>query len=234
MGNPWTKRDGQGAVTVETARSTNYAEHPQFRLKEIVQMSDPRDERELTTDLEIRTPSWLPGGRIGLHYGRIWDKRADRLVGHVAKTANVDEDALLQRVAEGDGFADVFQTAGRRVIEDGDPVLQDVLTRLIASALQDDTRIHEISYMLTKLERFQPIHIRTIMALPYDASSSDTPANLTLEVLTRKVNANGMLVESALGELVTDNFVFYERTYDSAIRLESLGVALRHLIHKYR
>jgi len=231
MGNPWTKRDGQGAVTVETARSTNYAEHPQFRLKEIVQMSDPRDERELTTDLEIRTPSWLPGGRIGLHYGRIWDKRADRLVGHVAKTANVDEDALLQRVAEGDGFADVFQTAGRRVIEDGDPVLQDVLTRLIASALQDDTRIHEISYMLTKLERFQPIHIRTIMALPY--ASGPGRIYLAMKILTQKVNANEMLVESALGELETDQFVSYDRG-NKSVCLESLGGALRGLIYKYR
>jgi hypothetical protein len=186
-------------------------------------MSDPRDERELTTDLEIRTPSWLPGGRIGLHYGRIWDKRADRLVGHVAKTANVDEDALLQRVAEGDGFADVFQTAGRRVIEDGDPVLQDVLTRLIASALQDDTRIHEISYMLTKLERFQPIHIRTIMALPY--ASGPGRIYLAMKILTQKVNANEMLVEPALGELETDQFVSYDRG-NKSVCLESWGVLL--------
>lgn len=210
-------------------------------VKEIVQVSEPRDERVLTTDLELRIPTWLPGGRLALHYERSWDKRAENLVSNTAKMANVTEEVLLQRVGEGDGFADVFQTAGRRVIENGDPVLQDALTRLIASALQGNTRIHEVSYMLTKLEGFQPIHIRIIVALPpfthADRRRETTAGNPTaftrsMDEIARDVNASLPLVRSALGELETDQFI---STYGSErAMLGDFGVALRGLIDEFR
>jgi len=54
-----------------------------------------------------------------------------------------------------------------------------------------------------------------------------------MKILTQKVNANEMLVEPALGELETDQFVSYDRG-NKSVCLESLGGALRGLIYKYR
>jgi len=68
-------------------------------------MSESRDEREFTADLELRTPTWLPGGKFAIRFNRLWDKRASNFIKQTAQAANVDEETLLRRADEGDGFS---------------------------------------------------------------------------------------------------------------------------------
>src|SRR5437868_5395660 len=98
-------------------------------MKEIIHMNQPRNEQELTTEIEVRTPQWLPGGKLAITYRRLWDKRVSNLLSQTAEAANMTVDTLLQRIAEEDDFADVFQRATRRITEDGDPVVHDILRR---------------------------------------------------------------------------------------------------------
>ena len=184
---------------------------------------------ELRADIELHTPAWLPGGKLAIHYRRLWDKRADRLVSEVSEVANVDEQTLLERIEEGDGFAEVFQNAGGRMIEDCDPGLHDVFTRLIAAALDDDARIHEVSYMLTKLESLQPIHVRLIARIPIHAGSSSEDGGLAQEV-----NASTFLVRSACRELRNNALLAQDAGGTSLYRIDELGIALRDLIDKFR
>jgi hypothetical protein len=196
-------------------------------------MSESRDEREFNAEVELRTPAWLPGGKFAIRFSRLWDKRASNFLSRAAKAANVDEETLLQRVDEADGFFEVFQHAGQRMVEDGDPVVGDVFARLIASALHDDTRIHEVSYMLTKLENLQPLHIRIVTALPmYDMESPRLldemhEIMLSRHLIAEKIHTSTMLVGPAMRELVTSNFV---EEHPDGYNLASLGCALRSLI----
>jgi hypothetical protein len=205
-------------------------------------MSDPRNEQELTTEIEVRTPSWLPGGKLAITYRRLWDKRASDLIDQTAEAANTTVDALLRRIADGDSFADVFQKASRRIVEDGDPIIHDVLRRLVVAALHDDARIDEISFILTKLDHLQPIHIRIIVALPNPASlpsHSRSPKNTTLSTreIAKQVKANVGIVMSALGDLQKDCFVVrvpsvFDDGLEPNYELVELGQLLRRLIDK--
>lgn len=194
-------------------------------------MPESRDEREVTADMELHTPSWLPGLKLGLSYRRLWDKRARGFLQETAEMANIDEETLVDRINEGDGFADIFQNAAERAVRDGDPVVHSTLKRLIASALQDDSHILEVSYILGILEKFQPIHIRIIATLPSLASDSIN----TLE-LSETVKAEFSLVASALGELAATQLVIIGQPKRGSeyreISLGALGNSLVWLINE--
>jgi hypothetical protein len=82
--------------------------------------------------------------------------------------------------------------------------VQDIFSRLIAAAFQDDTRIHEVSYLLAKLKNF-----------------AYSP-RLTAE----EVKASELLAMSAMGELATDKFIIFEPKH-KVFYLNKLGVLPR-------
>jgi len=199
-------------------------------------MSESRDEREFTADLELRTPTWLPGGKFAIRFNRLWDKRASNFIKQTAQAANVDEETLLRRADEGDGFFDILRAAGNRAMEDGDPATHDLFARLVASALHGDARVQEVSYMLKKLEALQPLHIKIITAMPVynieDSSLWSLDARHGIEIssseIAERIDVSSVLITSVMHELVTSGFVDDSRT--GGYRLDWLGCALTKLI----
>jgi hypothetical protein len=173
-------------------------------------------------------------GKLAIRFNRLWDKRGDKFIKQAAKAAGVDEETLLQRADQGDGFFDVFESAGRRVVEDGDPVVHDLFARLVASALRDDARIHEVSYMLTKLEALQSLHIRIITAMPtYDIEGPfvlevQIGGELSKSQIAERINTSSTLIKTAIDELTDSGFVVL--TGSGNYRLDWLGCAFRTLI----
>lgn len=129
-------------------------------------MDGPRDERDFKAELEIKTPAWLPGIRIATSYQRQWDKRGADYANRTAEFAGIDTAKLEQQLSEGGPIADLFLEGGRRVVENGDEVLRDAVTRLVAAALRDDALIHDASYLMKKLSTCEALHVRAICAIP--------------------------------------------------------------------
>jgi hypothetical protein len=180
-------------------------------------------------------PAWLLGGNLVAHYQRLRDKRADDFVSQAAELSGLSEVSLLRRIEDGDSFADLFQHAVRRVIESGDPVFHETPARLVAVALHDARRIREVSYMLTKLERFKPLHIRIITALPYNAIRSEPEMQhytMSTTALAECVNVNELLIESAMSELTDSGFIAEGAHHGDHYEyyLDWLGVFFRHLL----
>ena len=130
-------------------------------------MDGPRDERDFKAELEIRTPAWLPGIRVATSFQRLWDKRGADYANRTAEFAGIDTDELEHQLNQGGPIADLFLEGGRRVVEDGDEVLCDAVTRLVAAALRDNALIHDASYLMKKLSTCETLHIRAICAIPH-------------------------------------------------------------------
>jgi hypothetical protein len=201
-------------------------------------MSESGDEPEPKPEAELSRPAWLLGGKLAAHYKRVRDERARNFISLSAKVASMSEEGLLQRIADGDSFADVFHSAIRRAIEDGDAVVLDVLARLVAAALHDARRIHEISYILTKLEKFKPLHLRIITALPYNASRGEAEMRhftLSTTVIAEVVHTNELLIELAMSELTHAGFVAEgaHHGHHYEYYLDWVGAFFRHLIGEF-
>jgi hypothetical protein len=197
----------------------------------------PRDEREVQAEFNVGLPSWLPGGRFGVSYRRLWDKRGANFINQAADAAGLEVNALADRIEDGDGFSDVFASAARQAIADGDPARADTLARLVAAALFDDARIHVVSYVLSFIESLQPIHIRIINALRSQrrVRQPQTDAKIwytrSLAEVAREVKALPNLVIAASQNIA----IFYECQFhedegDLSYRRLGLAVTLEELI----
>ena len=129
-------------------------------------MSESDDERNFSSELEIRTPGWLPGGRIALAFSRKWHGRPAAYTADVASLAGVDTDQLIEQLENSAAFSDLFFEGAQRVTDDGDRVYVDFIARLVSSALRDDARILDAAYLLKKLRGLDALHIRILWALP--------------------------------------------------------------------
>jgi len=132
----------------------------------VERMSESDDERNFSSELEIRTPGWLPGGRIALAFSRKWHGRPAAYTADVASLAGVDTDQLIEQLENNAAFSDLFFEGAQRVIDDGDRVYVDFIARLVSSALRDDARILDAAYLLKKLRGLDALHIRILWALP--------------------------------------------------------------------
>jgi hypothetical protein len=210
-------------------------------------LNAPRDERDFKAELEIKTPAWLPGVRIAASFQRLWEKRGQEYANKTASLAGVDIDVLETQLSEGGQFADLFLEGGRRVAENGDEVLRDTVTRLVAAALRDNARIHDASYLMKKLSTCDALHVRVICAIPENSLDilALTPSNNPNRVLTQdyvlstirwleeaaafsdesiasRCLASNSLVRAALGELgavgFTEKDESLERGVESALQ----------------
>jgi len=132
----------------------------------VERMSESDDERNFSSELEIRTPGWLPGGRIALAFSRKWHGRPAAYTADVASLAGVDTDQLIEQLENNAAFSDLFFEGAQRVTDDGDRVYVDFIARLVSSALRDDARILDAAYLLKKLRGLDALHIRILWALP--------------------------------------------------------------------
>jgi hypothetical protein len=217
-------------------------------------LDGPRDERDFKAELEIRTPAWLPGIRIATSFRRLWDKRGADYANRTAEFAGIDTDELEHQLNQGGPIADLFLEGGRRVVEDGDEVLCDAVTRLVAAALRDDALIHDASYLMKKLSICEALHIRAICAIPRFGWPPPIPRFESIEEWYSEIlafsaeriavtcRASKALVRAALGELISSGFVekvegtdvpevFATSTkYSDLYKLTELGADFRDLI----
>ncbi len=132
----------------------------------------PRDERQFETSFKVQ----VPGVMLNLSFKRIWDNRADRFATDTATTAGMTLEDLDERISSGGPIANIYLTAGRKAWESGDHYLNDVLARLVAAALLDDARIDTMAYVIDRIVKLEPIHIR-IVALFLEWATVEQDAN---------------------------------------------------------
>jgi len=147
-------------------------------------MPEQRDERELHAELELGTPNWLPGGKLAFRFRRLWDKRVDMFVERAAMAAGVDIPTLSTHATRQGQLSDVFMIAAHRAGERGDEYYQDVLSGLVAAALLDDARIDTIAYVLDRIVKLEPIHVRILSLFLYETLSE---ANAAGNLITKRV-----------------------------------------------
>jgi hypothetical protein len=127
---------------------------------------EPRNENELTTNLELHTPEWLspyiPNAKLSVSYRKLWDRRRNNFIEKAIKKTGLTEDEFYQRLEQADTFADIFEAAATKAIKHGDEEVADILARLVRSALDPKTAIDEASYLLARLSKLDPVHIRIL------------------------------------------------------------------------
>lgn len=181
--------------------------------------SELRDERELRAALAVRTPeyNWLPSLTVDLVARRLWDKRQERFVQSVVEATRIAFQELQERIDSADGLTDVAITAARRAGERGNTEYIDTLARLVAAAFLDSARIDTIAYIVDRIVKLEPIHLRLLGPLAEASQSSDDSQNESEDCLyiNGRVHVNAAarildtdvgIVESCLNELVAVGF----------------------------
>jgi hypothetical protein len=129
-----------------------------------------RDEREFNAAAEFSTPS--PGGKAVVPQHRLWERRVGKFVAVVLVASGKSRKELASHVDTADEFADLMAIAGNRAGERGDEQYRDILARLVGAALVDKTRIDKIAYIVARIVRLEPVHVRLLTAI-YSAESLD-------------------------------------------------------------
>jgi hypothetical protein len=132
----------------------------------------PRDEREFNAALELHTSGRLSGGKAGVSHQRLWDRRVDKFVAAVLASSGKSRKELARHVDAADEFADLMAIAGNRAGERGDGQYRDILARLVGAALLDKTEIDKIAYIVARIVRLEPVHVRLLTAA-HSAESLD-------------------------------------------------------------
>lgn len=122
----------------------------------------PRDERQFHAELEVHTPDWAPGAKLAIGFKRLWDRQADQYAHSTADAAGLSEEEVQSRLSESGPIANVYITAGQKSSRSGDPYLNDVLSRLVAAALLDSAKIDSVAYIVDRLVKLEPVHIRIV------------------------------------------------------------------------
>src|SRR5689334_17132609 len=124
---------------------------------------EPRDDREFSAKVEVAAPAWLPvSGRLEVSGSRIWSRRADFFTHKAIKNLGLSEEEFFARLEVADSFADVFKQATTQALHTGDEEYSDLLAQLVAAAL-DKARIDTVSYLLTRINGLEPVHIRILL-----------------------------------------------------------------------
>jgi hypothetical protein len=119
-----------------------------------------KDERELSLTIEVGTGALLPGGKIALAFKRAWQRRADDYLESVARTAQVEEDDVIEAVAEGTEFSDIFATGLQIATAYSDEEYQSTFASFVSNALNDPSKVDVVSFLLNKFGKLRPPHVR--------------------------------------------------------------------------
>lgn len=129
----------------------------------------PRDEREFSASIELQSPTspFLPGLKTSLSFRRLWDRQAKDFAQQTAEAAGIGFEGLGDELSNNGAVAKLYATAGNKAAHGGDPYLNDILARLVASALLDPAMVDPVAYVVDRIVKLEPIHIR-ILALFMD------------------------------------------------------------------
>jgi hypothetical protein len=180
---------------------------------------EPRDQREVQAAIELRTPPWLPGVSANFSFKRMYERRAVEFFQSVADRIDATPEELAERVAAGDKEADLINVALSRVAQRGDGQYIDVLTALVAAALTDDAKFDESAYLIDRIVRLEPIHIRITAALREEAIAPE----FDVVELAGRIEISIGILESCLGELASVGFVAWATVEGGMYKVTNLG-----------
>jgi len=191
------------------------------------------DKREFTAEIGLHTPSFMPGLIAKTGFKRVWTaQRGSHFVEAVSEHSKLDADQIGRRLDNGDESAELLAIAGERASQSGNEAYRDLLARLVAAALIDDSKIDPISYLLQRITSLEPIHLRVLAGVDDDeereiiiADIADTtersrahkefresgPAVLNGRIQTlnlgEKLGLEQGIIEAALDDLARAGFV---------------------------
>jgi len=189
--------------------------------------SETRDEREIKAALAVHTPdfNWLPSIKVDLHVRRLWDKRQERFAQSVANATGRTFEELQEQIEAADGLTDVLLIAAKRAGERGDAEYTDTLARLVAAAFIDCARIDTTAYLVNRIVKLEPMHLRVLLPLAnavHEPTEEEGEAEdsllangrIRIEPLAHRLGIDKGIAESCLAELASAGFVVevdYER-----------------------
>ncbi|WP_124812099.1 hypothetical protein [Micromonospora globispora] len=124
-----------------------------------------KDDREISISVEVGTGAFLPGGKIAMAFKRAWQHRADEYLESVAAAADIEEEEVIESVAQGGAFSDVFADGLRAITSQSDDVYRNTFAHFVASALNDPAAIDIVSFLLEKFGKLRPPHIRVFWSI---------------------------------------------------------------------
>lgn len=170
--------------------------------------SEPRDERELKAALAVHTPNWLPGVNLDVNFRRLWDKRQERFAQSVSNATGKTFEELQEQIAQADGLTDILLTAAKRAGERGNTEYADTLARLVAAALIDCAKTDTTAYLVDRIVKLEPIHLRVLVPLAgADRAAINVHETIRIEKLADLLGIDEGIVESCLSELAAVGFV---------------------------
>jgi hypothetical protein len=127
--------------------------------------AERKDEREINVSVEISTGAFLPGGKIAFAYKRAWQHRADRYLEAVTVAAKAEESQIIDAVAQGEGFSDLFASGLQIITAQSDEAYRNTFASFVAEALRDPAKVDVSSFLLEKFGRLRPPHIRVFWTI---------------------------------------------------------------------
>lgn len=124
-----------------------------------------KDEREISFNVEVGTGSLLPGGKVALGFKRAWQKRGENYLESVATIAECSADEVIDVVAQGDGFTDVFGDGVNAIVQHSDAGYANTFARFVASALNDPAKVDVSAFLIERFAQFRPPHVRLFWRL---------------------------------------------------------------------
>ncbi|GAA2400283.1 hypothetical protein Cme02nite_59460 [Catellatospora methionotrophica] len=118
------------------------------------------DQREISINVEVGTGAFLPGGKIAFGLKRAWQHRANDYLESVAAAAGSDEDRIVEAVAEGGEFADVFAHGLQALTGPSDVTYRETFAAFVANSLHDPAKIDITAFLLDKFSKLRPPHVR--------------------------------------------------------------------------
>lgn len=216
---------GEGSEPPNVARDPAGAGSRRTRLESVT--NEPRDDREVQTGIELRTPSWMPGITLSFNFKRTYEKRALDFVESVANLAAESPESLGERIAAGDRIADLFSTALPRAVERGDQEYVDVLAGLVAAGLIDDAKFDESAYLAARIVRLEPVHIRVLALLDMSTTfeNLDQAGDIDISGIAEDMRLSEGVVENCLRDIEDVGFLVASPVLTTNHRVTNLGRA---------
>jgi hypothetical protein len=164
-----------------------------------------KDEREISINVEVGTGALLPGGKIALGFKRAWQKRGENYLRSVSAIAECSPDDVIDVVAQGGAFTDVFGDGIEAIVKHSDEAYSNTFAHFVACALNDPAKVDVSAFLIERFCELRPPHIRLFWSicesavalysakLPQDAQDHDPLLKNTTRIPR---NANGLPPES--------------------------------------
>lgn len=123
-------------------------------------------EHEVFGKVGFGLPKSLSGAEATAQYRGTWrKKRIDNYADTLVEATGLTRQELRDRLDEADDAANLALLGADRASESGSKQYTDLLARLVAAALLDEAKIDPIAYLIDRIIKLDPLHIRILMTV---------------------------------------------------------------------